>query len=58
MNYHEQLIVEMNLYLNEYSKLITKNNKAAARRARISLSKIYKLIVPLRKEIQVAKKAI
>ena len=54
---HDQIIVQLNTYIEENQKFADKGNKSAATRARKALLEIKKLCAVRRTEIIEAKKA-
>lgn len=56
-NTHDQIIEQLNLYIEENQKFFDKGNKSAATRARKALLEIKKLCQLRRTEIIEAKKA-
>jgi hypothetical protein len=58
MNTHDELINQLNAYIEENAKFTDKGVKAAAGRARKALNEIRKLAATRRKEITEAKNAL
>ena len=57
MNTHDELLAQLNVYIEENTKFSEKGVKAAAGRARKALNEIRKLAATRRKEITEAKNA-
>lgn len=58
MNTHDELLNQLNAYIEENAKFTDKGVKAAAGRARKALNEIRKLAATRRKEITEAKNAL
>ena len=58
MNTHDELLNQLNVYVEENAKFSDKGVKAAAGRARKALNEIRKLAATRRKEITEAKNAL
>lgn len=58
MNTHDELLAQLNVYVEENAKFLDKGVKAAASRARKALNEIRKLAATRRKEITEAKNAL
>jgi len=58
MNTHEELLNQINIYVEENTKFTVKGVKASAGRARKALNEIRKLAATRRKEITEAKNAL
>jgi ElaB/YqjD/DUF883 family membrane-anchored ribosome-binding protein len=58
MNTHDELINQLNVYVEENAKFSEKGVKAAAGRARKALNEVRKLAATRRKEITEAKNAL
>jgi hypothetical protein len=58
MNTHDELLAQLNAYIEENTKFTEKGVKAAAGRARKALNEIRKLAATRRKEITEAKNAL
>lgn len=58
MNTHEELLKQIDVYIEENTKFSEKGVKAAAGRARKALNEIRKLAATRRKEITEAKNAL
>lgn len=58
MNTHDQLLAQLQVYIDENTKFTEKGVKAAAGRARKALNEVRKLAATRRKEITDAKNAL
>lgn len=58
MNTHDELLNQLNVYVEENTKFTEKGVKAAAGRARKALNEVRKLAAARRKEITEAKNAL